>query len=106
MKEEYIFMKMDGRVESMANLQIKGMDDTLYASLKDLAASENRSISQQVLFLLKLYLGRKHQFQKIKTPAQVLLELAGSWEDVRSSDNIIRDLKNNRKNSQKLSKGF
>ena len=90
----------------MANLQIKGMDDELYASLKDLAASENRSISQQVLFLLKLYLGRKHQFQKIKTPAQVLLELAGSWEDVRSSENIIKDLKNDRINSQKLSKGF
>ncbi len=81
----------------MANLQIKGMDDELYASLKDLAASENRSISQQVLFLLKLYLGRKHQFHKIKTPTQVLLELAGSWEDVRSSENIVKDLKNNRK---------
>jgi hypothetical protein len=99
-------MKLCRRAESMANLQIKGMDDELYASLKDLAASENRSISQQVLFLLKLYLGRKHQLQKIKTPAQVLLELAGSWEDVRSSENIIKDLKNKRKNSKKLSKGF
>ena len=99
-------MKLDWRIESMANLQIKGMDDELYASLKDLAASENRSVSQQVLYLLKGYLGRRHQFQKIKTPAQVLLELAGSWEDVRSSENIIKDLKNNRTNSQKLSKGF
>jgi len=90
----------------MANLQIKGMDDELYTSLKALAASENRSISQQVLFLLKQYLGRKHRFQKIKTPAQVLLELSGSWEDVRSSENIIEDLKSNRKNSQKLSRGF
>jgi hypothetical protein len=27
------------------------MDDELYANLKDLAASENRSISQQVLYL-------------------------------------------------------
>ncbi len=90
----------------MANLQIKGMDDNLYADLKDLAASENRSISQQVLYLIKGYLGRKHQFQKIKTPAQVLLELAGSWEDVRSSEKIIKDLKNSRINSQKLSKGF
>jgi len=106
MKKAYFFMKMNRRVESMANLQIKGMDDELYASLKDLAASENRSLSQQVLFLLKLYLGRKHQFQKIKTPAQVMLELAGSWEDVRSSENIIKDLKNDRINSQKLSKGF
>jgi len=90
----------------MANLQIKGMDDELYANLKDLAASENRSISQQVLFLLKRYLGKKHQFQNIKTPAQVLLELSGSWEDIRSPANIIQDLKKHRKNSQKLSKGF
>ena len=90
----------------MANLQIKGMDDELYTSLKALAASENRSISQQVLFLIKSYLGRKHQFQKIKTSAQVLLELSGSWEDVRSPENIIKDLKSNRKNSQKLSRGF
>jgi len=99
-------MKMDRRIESMANLQVKGMDDQLYASLKDLATSENRSISQQVLFVLKRYLGRKHQFQTIKTPAQVLLELAGSWEDVRSSENIIKDLKKSRTNSQKLSKGY
>ncbi len=106
MKIEYIFMKQVGRIVIMANLQIKGMDDELYASLKDLAASENRSISQQVLYLLKRYLSRKHQFQNVRTPAQVLLELAGSWEDIRSPENIIKDLKNDRKNSHKLSKGF
>ena len=90
----------------MANLQIKGMDDDLYNSLKDLAESENRSIGQQVIYLLKLYLGRKNQFQKIKTPAQFLLELAGSWEDIRSPERIMKELKNDRKNSHKLSKGF
>ena len=90
----------------MANLQIKGMDDDLYAQLKSLAASENRSISQQVLFLLKLYLARKHQLQEARTPAQVLLELSGSWEDDRSAENIVKDLKSGRKNSRKLRKGF
>jgi len=59
-------MKTDRRVKSMADLQIKGMDDELYANLKDLAASENRSISQQVLFLLKLYLGRNISFRRLK----------------------------------------
>jgi hypothetical protein len=106
MKKAYVFMKFGRRIKSMANLQIKGMDDELYSSLKELAASENRSISQQVLFLLKRYLGRRHQFQKIKTPAQVLLELAGSWEDVRSSESIIKDLKKHRVTSKELSKGF
>jgi len=90
----------------MANLQIKGMDDDLYAQLKLLAASENRSISQQVLFLLKLYLARKHQLQEIRTPAQVLLELSGSWEDDRPTEQIVKDLKAARKSSQKLRKGF
>jgi hypothetical protein len=90
----------------MANFKIKGMDDELYASLKDLAASENRSISQQVLYLLKQYLSRRHQVQNIRTPAQVLLDLSGSWEDPRSPEQIIKDLKNDRKNSHKLSKGF
>ena len=90
----------------MANLQIKGMDDDLYAQLKSLAASENRSISQQILFLLKLYLAKKHQLHKTKTPAQVLLELSGSWEDARPPEEIVRELKSARKNSQKLVRGF
>jgi hypothetical protein len=90
----------------MANLQIKGMDDDLYAQLKSLAASENRSISQQILFLLKLYLARKHRLQETKTPAQVLLELSGSWEDDRPAEKIVKDLKAARKSSRKLRKGF
>ncbi len=82
----------------MANLQIKSIDDQLYAQLKELAASENRSISQQVLFLVRSYLSRKHQLQKVKTAVQVLLELLGSWEDSRSADQIIAELKKARKN--------
>jgi hypothetical protein len=43
----------------MANLLIKDVDDGLYAQIKSLAASENRSISQQVLFLIKEHLNKK-----------------------------------------------
>ena len=90
----------------MANLQIKGINDDLYLQIKALASSENRSVSQQVLFLLKTYLANKHQFHKTKTPAQVLLDLSGSWRDERSPDQIIRTLKKARKNSQKYESGF
>jgi hypothetical protein len=90
----------------MANLQIKGMDDDLYAQLKSLAAAENRSISQQILFLLKQYLARKSQLQGSRTPAQVLLDLSGSWEDDRPAEQIVKDLKAARKRSRKLRKGF
>lgn len=90
----------------MANLQIKGIEDSLYAEIKALAASENRSISQQILFLVKDYLAKKSHFNSIKTPAQVLLDLSGSWKDDRDADEIIGELKASRTNSKKLSEGF
>lgn len=60
----------------------------------------------QVLFLLKTYLAKGHQWQKTKTPAQVLLELSGSWDDAKTPEQIVRMLENARKNSQKLPEGF
>jgi len=62
------------------------------------AGSENRSISQQILFMTKEYLLKKQQLQAVKMPAEVLLELAGAWEDGRTAEEIIADLKQSRKN--------
>jgi len=90
----------------MANLQIKGIKDELYAQIKNLAASENRSVSQQVLFLIKEHLSKKKQIDSTKTPALILLELSGSWEDDRKPQNIVKEIKNARKNSIKLEEGF
>ena len=85
----------------MANLQIKGMDDLIYSELKALASSENRSISQQVLYMLRGHLARKGRVEKMSTPARVLLELSGSWEDQREAEQIVEDLRASRKNSEK-----
>jgi hypothetical protein len=90
----------------MANLQIKGIQDALYAEIKDMASAENRSVSQQILFLVKEYLARRKGFQTLRTPAQVLLELSGSWEDERSMVQIIDEIKVARKNSRRLKEGF
>ncbi len=90
----------------MPNLQIKGMDDALYAEIKKLAARENRSITQEALFLVKTYLAGKQHLLASKTPAQVLLELAGSWEDSRKAPDIIAGIKKGRKNSKKFRGGF
>ena len=86
----------------MANLQIKGIDDTLYSQIKELASSENRSVSQQMLFLVTRYIANKKQFQRVKSPAQVLLELSGSWEDSRSARVIVSKIKGARKNSTRF----
>ena len=90
----------------MANLQIKGMDDNLYERLKAIAAAENRSVSQQVLFLVKSYLAKGKTVDEIKTSAQALLELSGSWDDSRSSADIIKEIRKGRKSSRKLKEGF
>jgi hypothetical protein len=106
MKMEYFFMNMSERRRIMANLQIKNIDNTLYASLKALAAIENRSVSQQVLHMLKHHLARKGKVDAIRSPAQTLLDLSGSWTDERSPKEIIEDIKSSRKNSLKLREGF
>lgn len=90
----------------MANLQIKGIEDALYKKIKEMAASENRPVSQQILFLIKEHIARRGKIKFMKTPAQVLLELSGSWEDKRSADKILSEIKGKRRNSKKLKKGF
>jgi hypothetical protein len=90
----------------MVNLQIKGIEDNLYKKIKKIAASENRSVSQQVLFLIKACIARRGTIQSLKPPAQVLLELSGSWEDNRSADKIISEIKRGCKNSKQLKKGY
>jgi len=90
----------------MANLQIKGIDDKLYDTIKKLAASENRSVSQEILFLVKEHVARRKQTAAVKTPAQALLDLSGSWTDDRSAEAIITEIKTARKGSRKLSKGL
>ena len=90
----------------MANLQIKGIADDFYALIKEIAVAENRSVSQQVIFLIKEYVNRKKNIQRIKTPAQVLLDLSGSWHDNRPAEKIIEEIASNRKNSRKLAQGL
>ena len=90
----------------MANLQIKGIDDAVYEELKKLAAAENRSVSQQTLFLIKDYLAKRQCMRTLKTPAQVLLEMAGSWEGEESAEEIITKIKKTRRSSTKLKGGF
>lgn len=86
----------------MANLQIKGIDDDLYSQIKMMASQENRSISQQILFLVKTYMARKRFFREAKSPAQVLLELSGSWGDSRTADQIVSNIKRCQKKFKKF----
>jgi plasmid stability protein len=90
----------------MANLQVKGIDDGLYEQLKRLATTENRSVSQEIIFLVKAHLSSQKVFSSTPSPAEVLLQLSGSWEDPRQADEIVAEIKNARKNSQRLVGGL
>lgn len=90
----------------MSNLQIKNIDERLYQQLKQLAADENRSVSQQVLFLIRNHLARKRRTYESETAAQTMLALTGSWEDSRTAEQIVSEIKSARRSSRKFSKGL
>jgi hypothetical protein len=90
----------------MANLQIKGIDDELYSELKRIAAEENRSVSQQTVFLVRDYVAKRQKIRGVKSPGQVLLELSGSWKDDRKPEEIVSEIRKARKNLKKLKRGF
>ena len=87
----------------MAILQIKGIDDALYARLKQMAAEDSRSVSQEVLHLTKEYMARREAQDVDARSAEALLALAGSWEDDRDAADIARELRASRRNSERAS---
>lgn len=78
----------------MANLQVKSIDDDLYESLGRRAAMENRSISQEVVSILKAYLSTpSSQNQKF---SQQFLELCGTWGEEESAESLVKNVRDNR----------
>ena len=90
---------MEYGATTMANLQVKGIDDDLYRALKARAERNRRSVSQEVVRLIERHLfgdggeGRR--------PAAAVIELAGTWEDERSAAEIARDIRKGRRRSRK-----
>lgn len=84
----------------MAILQVRDLDDKLYSSLKTIAKKENRSISQEVITILEKYISNPSLFDT--NPTKDFLSLSGSWDDNRSSEEIIKSIKKNRKNSKRF----
>ena len=84
----------------MAVLQVRDIDDRLYDRLKFAAKIDNRSISQQVITILQNYFTSVPV--KPKNATEEFLKLAGSWEDSRTTDEIIDDIYGSRVNSTRV----
>ncbi len=79
----------------MATLQVRSIDDNLYKLLGNVAKTENRSISQEVIYILKKYFSRPENYKN--NPTEEFLSL--KFNDNRSADEIIDDIYSNRSNS-------
>ena len=88
--------------DSMAILQVREIDDRLYASLKAIAKSQNRSISQEVISILEKDLSTPAVYKN--NPTREFIALSGAWEDERNADEIIDSIKRSRKNSERFKK--
>ena len=84
----------------MAILQVRDLDDRLYSSLKTIAKSENRSISQEVISIIEKYLSNPTAYKN--NPTTEFIALSGSWDDKRSADEIIDSINQSRNNSKRF----
>lgn len=77
----------------MAVLQVRNMTDDLYGALGRRAALDNRSISQEVIEIIKTYLATPRNRRGGDEEA---LQMAGSWDDSRPADEIVSQLRRER----------
>ena len=76
----------------MATLQVRSIDDQLYEILGKVAKDENRSISQEVIYILKKYFSKPIKHSDDATEAFLELTL----DDERDANEIISDIYSNR----------
>ena len=88
----------------MANLQVRSIDDQLYTALGRRAKMENRSISQEVISILKKHLSSPVSQNEKNT--QNFLELCGTWESEKSSEKIVEEIKRSRQTDGRMKVEF
>ena len=82
----------------MAILQVKDIDDNLYEALNVLAKKKRRSLSQELIKIIESHLSRPSLDHLDAT--DVFLNL--SWTDSRSAEQLVKDLRKNRKDSKRF----
>lgn len=77
----------------MATLQVRSLDDQLYQALGRLATQQQRSISQQVVAILKEHLS---QPLRHASATEEFLALCATWNDERSAEEIVTEIRESR----------
>lgn len=87
----------------MATLQVRSIDDKLYELLGKKAQMDNRSISQEVIAILKEHLSDPRK-TNAETATDRFLDVCGTWKDTRGSDEIVSEIRKDRKNAKRFKK--
>lgn len=84
----------------MATLQVRDIDDRLYAFLKTSAKIQNRSLSQEVITIIQNHLNSVQQSGSNATLE--FLSLESTWKDDRNAEDIIAEIKTARETSNRF----
>ena len=84
----------------MAILQVREIDDRIYANLKRISHQNKRSISQEVIHIIETYLSDPQLLKKNST--EEFLKLAGSWEDDKPAEEIIEEIRKGRSTNKRF----
>ncbi len=84
----------------MATLQVRSIDKQLYKALGHRAAMDNRSISQEVIAILKAYLS--YPSSKHTNNTDSFIEMCGTWCDEKNEEQIIEEIRENRQSGKRF----
>ena len=84
----------------MATLQVRSIDDQLYEALGKLAARDHRSISQEVVAILKEHLSQPVRHTAAAT--EEFLSLCGTWQEDRSAEEIADEIRAHRQSATRF----
>jgi plasmid stability protein len=87
----------------MATLQVRSIDDRLYAALSQRAAQDHRSISQEVIVILKQHLS---QPDNSASATDRFLTLCGAWQDDREPADIAREIRADRRSGRRFTEAL
>ena len=93
----------------MANITIRNIPDDIFEKIKALSASERRSINNEPLVIIErgtltAYREKLHERSPVSKSTQLGIwsRLLGSWEDSRSTDEIIEDISGRRTHGRRV----
>lgn len=86
----------------MATLQVRSIDDQLYEALGKLAVRDLRSISQEVVAILKEHLSRPVRHTIAANTTEEFLSLCGTWQEDRSAEEIADEIRAHRQSATRF----